>query len=356
MAQNGIRDKNVLSYEGLISPRLISERYPRTERISETVYSGRLSIENILGGKDSRKIIILGPCSIHDVDQAIEYAQRVRDLSKKVGSKFNLIMRTYFEKPRTVSGWKGLIADPYLDGSDKMQEGLITARKLLLRIAEMGVPVGTEFLDPITPSYIADLVSWAAIGARTTESQTHRQMASGLSMPVGFKNGTSGDVDIAINAIKSAAFPHAFFGVDPNGKVSQVNAAGNNYGHLILRGGEGMVNYDAKSVSSAQKRMIELGISSNVLVDCSHGNSKKDYHLQPKVFDKVVEQMAAGNREIIGVMLESNLKEGSQKFSVKSEKESLKKGVSITDACIGWDQTEEIILSAYERISQEVVV
>ena len=334
-----------------MSPREMSEKYPATDEARGIIYAGRAGIENILDRKDERKIIILGPCSIHNIDEAIEYAEHVRDLSEEVGDKFNLVMRTYFEKPRTVAGWRGLISDPYLDGSDKMEEGLSIARELLLKIANMGVPVGTEFLDPIVPSYLGELVSWAAIGARTTESQTHRQMASGLSMPVGFKNGTSGETDMAINAIKSATQSSSFFGVNPDGVVSQVETKGNPYGHLILRGGDKTTNYDSREVSRIQNRMVELGVSPNVIIDCSHGNSNKDYSLQPVVFDDVVKQIASGNNDIMGVMLESNLNEGSQKIPVNGSGEKPKKGVSVTDGCMGWDQTRKIILGAHKSIS-----
>jgi len=339
----------VISYSRLLSPKELSDGYPVTEKVMDVVCNGRKEVEEILDGNDLRKLIIVGPCSIHDVGLAIEYAEKLKNLSEKVGDKFVLVMRAYFEKPRSVIGWNGFLTDPYLDGSNKMQEGLVMARKLLLKIGEMGVLAGTEFLNPVTPSYIGDLISWAAIGARTAESETHRQMASGLMMPVGFKNGTSGDLDVGINGMKSSTAPHSFFGIGSDGFVSQVDTHGNPYGHFILRGGNGVTNYDSESVVGAQDRLKELGVPPRVIVDCSHGNSGKDYKMQPKVFADVIEQVLAGNDNIVGMMLESNLKEGSQKISPET-KDNLEKGVSITDGCIGWNETEEIILAAYDKL------
>jgi len=333
-------DINVSGYKKIISPKEMKKKYPLTDMAKITVESGRKDIKRILDGEDNRKLLIVGPCSIHNINETIEYAEKLKELSDKVKDKYVIFMRAYFEKPRTTIGWKGLIYDPDMDGSDNIEKGIEIARKLLLKINEIGLPVATEFLDPIVPQYIGDLVSWVAIGARTTESQIHRQMASGLSMPVGFKNGTSGDLDIAINAISSTANPHSFLGVNLDGSISKVNTRGNKYGHIVLRGGINGPNYSSEDISKTQEKLRSVGLMENVVVDCSHANSGKDYRNQGKVFKDVISQ-SPENHGIIGLMLESNLFEGGQKIGIE-----LKKGVSITDECIGFEETREIICSS----------
>ncbi len=288
---------------------------------------------------------MVGPCSIHDENSAVEYAEKLQAVSEDIKSTTLVIMRVYFEKPRTVMGWKGLINDPGLDGSFDIENGLRRARHLLLKINEMGMAAATEMLEPITPQYVADLVTWAAIGARTTESQTHRQMASGLSMPVGYKNGTDGNLEIAIQAMQAAQNAHSFLGIDTDGRTCVIHTTGNPYGHLILRGGRSGPNYDAQNVKAAADALSAAGLPPFLMVDCSHANSDKDYTKQAAVWQDAVAQRAAGNKHIVGLMLESNLFPGSQKLTANLEQ--LKYGVSITDGCIGWDQTEELLRNAH---------
>lgn len=343
-----ISDTRIESSQVLIAPKEIKEKLPVTDEEISTILRGRQQIENILSGKDKRKFIVVGPCSIHDVVAAEEYALKLKDLADRVRDKLLVIMRVYFEKPRTTVGWKGLINDPDLDGSFQIEKGLITARELLIKIARIGLPTGTEALDPISPQYISDLVSWSAIGARTVESQTHREMASGLSMPLGFKNGTDGNIEVALNAMESARTPHIFLGINEVGQVSILNTKGNEYGHIILRGGGGKSNYDRETVKLVEKQLEKRNLPQEIVIDCSHGNSNKDHRQQSEVFAKVIEQIVAGDTAIVGMMLESNLSEGNQ--PIPENISELKYGVSVTDKCIDWAETEKIILAAYEKL------
>ena len=342
------RDVNVLKTEKLIPPADLIEDLPATPDAKRTVIEGRQAIQAILEGEDSRFLVITGPCSIHDENAALEYARRLNDLGRKYADRLLVVMRVYFEKPRTTVGWKGLVYDPHLNDSFDITTGLRKGRKLLLDVAEMGIPAATEFLDPIVPQYMADLISWVAIGARTTESQTHRQMASGLSMPVGFKNGTDGSTKVAVDAIVSAQARHGFLGIDRSGRTAVIHTAGNPYGHIVLRGANDGPNFDPASVAMVRQQLEDGGASSNLLVDCSHGNCNKDYTKMHVAFESVVEQRADGNAGIIGTMLESNLNPGSQKINGDFSK--LAYGVSITDPCIGWEETEGLISWAYERL------
>jgi len=341
-------DIRVAKFEPLISPAQLKEALPLTEGSYGTVVEGRKGIADILEGKDHRMLVITGPCSIHDEAAAMDYARRLRELSARVAETMLLVMRVYFEKPRTNVGWKGLINDPRLDGSYDINAGLKRARRLLLDITDMGLPTATELLDPIVPQYIAGLVCWAAIGARTTESQTHREMASGLSMPVGFKNCTDGDLSTAVNAIIAAGSPQHFLGIDPDGKSSSVTTTGNPHAHLVLRGGS-RPNYDSVSIGEARRILEDKGLARAVMVDCSHGNSRKNHALQASVWQDVINQRLDGNDAIIGMMLESNLEAGNQKNT--GHLQDLQYGVSITDACIDWETTERLILSAHEQLT-----
>ncbi len=348
---DAILDINIESSRALLTPVQLKNQLPLTKTAAETVLQGRQELQNILDGKDTRKFIIVGPCSIHDPEAAQDYAQKLKALAQKVKDKLLIVMRVYFEKPRTTVGWKGLINDPDLDDSFDMQKGLFTARDLLIKIAEIGLPAATEALDPITPQYLAELISWSAIGARTIESQTHREMASGLSMPVGFKNSTDGNFQVALNAIQSSRMPHNFLGLDRQGQVSTFKTKGNRYGHLILRGSDRASNFDAATVTRAENKLVALGLPQKIVIDCSHGNSSKNHQLQALVLEDILQQIADGNQSIVGMMLESNLSEGNQKIPLNSEE--LKYGVSVTDKCIGWSETENIILSAYERLKTD---
>ena len=349
MQPSPARDVNVESTEPLISPVGLVEELPLTADVEAVVLEGRRQIQAVLRGDDPRFMVITGPCSIHDEVAGIEYAERLKELQEELSDRILFVMRVYFEKPRTTVGWKGMIYDPYLNDSFDIGEGLRRARRLLLKVGEMGIYTATEFLDPIVPQYLAGLVSWAAIGARTTESQTHRQMASGLSMPVGFKNGTDGDAQIAVDAMISAQSPHAFLGIDHFGQTCIVHTNGNPYGHLVLRGGRSGPNFGADAISAAQAQLNKAGVLSQVLVDCSHGNSNKDHTLQNIALNSIIEQRVAGNTDIIGCMLESNLNSGSQ--SINGSLDELAYGVSVTDACIGWDETEELLRDAYAKLA-----
>lgn len=333
----------------LITPQEIKTKLPLTDSAEKTVLRARKEIEAILEGQDNRKFIVVGPCSIHDIKAAEEYSERLNILSSRVKDKLLLIMRVYFEKPRTTVGWKGLINDPYMDDSFHIEKGLLMARTLLLKIAEIGLPAATEALDPIVPQYIDELIAWSAIGARTTESQTHREMASGLSMPVGFKNGTDGSIQVALNALQSAKIPHHFLGINPQGQVSIFKTTGNAYGHIILRGGNRQPNFDAASVKLAEEKLTEANLPPRIVIDCSHGNSNKDYKLQGSVLENVIQQIIDGNTSIVGMMLESNLYEGNQ--PIPSNLEQLEYGVSVTDKCVDWQETEKIILAAHDKLS-----
>ncbi len=340
-------DLNVKEFKPLISPALIKKEIPICKNAAQTVIQGRKDVENILLGKDKRIIIIAGPCSIHDTDAALEYAEKLKILRNNVKNKINLMMRVYFEKPRTTIGWKGLINDPDLNSTYDMDKGLKIARTLLLKINKKGVPTCTELLDPITPQYIAGLLSWVAIGARTTESQTHREMASGLSMPVGFKNSTDGSLDSAINALTAANAPQHFLGIDPRGYSSMVSTKGNPFGHIVLRGGP-TPNYDPVSIEKVSQKLKRKNLMDKVIIDCSHDNSGQKFQGQPFVFKSVLDQKINNKKNIIGLMLESNLFQGNQKC--KGDKKLLKYGVSITDECISWKTTADLIKYAYDKL------
>ncbi len=341
-----INNLRVKSFEAIASPTEVMKRAKITRRAAETVMAGRQAIQDVLDGKDKRKIVIVGPCSIHNADAAIEYAEKLKVLRKRVEDKMVIVMRAYFEKPRTTIGWKGFIYDPYLDDTYSLKDGVILARKLLVHINDIGIPTGTEVLGPIVIQYYSDLICWSAIGARTAESQTHRELASGLSMPVGFKNGTEGNVDVAVNAIIAADSEHGFLGMDDQGKIAVVNTMGNPYGHIILRGGVSGPNYSAGEVAKAVNFCRKAGVKPRILIDCSHANSEKDYRNQAKVWWDVWGQIKAGSGSIMGVMLESNLFEGSQK--VGGGWGELKHGVSVTDSCIGWKETKELVMGAWK--------
>jgi len=348
--QTSTHNLNVASFRSLITPRELKAELPLTPRSQATVTSGRSIVRAILDGHDSRFLAIVGPCSIHDVAAAREYAERLATLAADLADRVAVVMRTYFEKPRTTVGWKGLINDPHLDDSFDMEQGLRLARRLLLDITELGLPAATEMLDPITPQYIDDLVSWAAIGARTIESQTHRQMASGLSMPVGYKNTTEGRIEPALDAFRAALASHRFLGIDEDGRTSIITTRGNPAGHLLLRGGRERTNYDPQHIAEAASQLEAAGLPPRILVDCSHANSGKRHERQQVVWSSVIEQRAQGNGAVIGAMLESNLEEGRQDLT--ADVSHLRRGVSITDACIGWDETERLLRDAWERLGQ----
>ena len=334
----------------LLTPRELKTRFPMTEAANRTVVEGRNTIISILNRTDPRLLVVVGPCSIHDPKAALEYASKLKALQAELAEQFYIVMRVYFEKPRTTIGWKGLIYDPHLNGSDDIATGLERARELLLAITEMSLPTATEFLDPVVPQYIADLVSWAAIGARTTESQTHRQLASGLSMPVGFKNSTDGSLQIAIDAMRSAMSPHSFLGIDQEGVTSIVRTTGNPDGHIVLRGGRLNTNYDAESIRAAAEILKKSGLPETLMVDCSHANSAKQHARQEDVWHSLVEQRKGGTKAITGVMIESNLQEGAQ--PIPSDLSALRHGVSVTDACLGWDVTERMLRWGHEELSK----
>ena len=344
---NTINDTNIVAEKILTPPNELKKLLPITENAEQTVLKGRQAIRNILTGDDHRLIVVTGPCSIHDIKSAKEYAKRLKALSDELSDTLLIVMRIYFEKPRTTVGWKGMINDPDLNGSFNVQAGLKQARELLLWMAELGLPVGTEALDPVTPQYLSDLFSWTAVGARTTESQTHREMASGLSTPVGFKNGTDGNMGVAINALHSVSAPHHFLGINQQGQVVQLQTRGNSCGHIILRGGK-KSNYDSVSIAIGEKALDDAGLPKNLMVDCSHGNSDKQPELQPLVANDVVQQILEGNTSIIGIMLESHLEKGNQ--SIPNDLKQLKYGVSITDACIDWTTTEDLLKKMAERL------
>jgi 3-deoxy-7-phosphoheptulonate synthase len=344
-----IDNLNIVANDILIPPDSLKAKLPVSAAAAQTINAGRQTIQNILDRKDHRIMVVIGPCSIHDIDAAKEYATRLKTLADKVKDSIYLVMRVYFEKPRTTTGWKGLINDPYIDDSFKITDGLHVGRQLLLDIAELGLPTATEALDPISPQYLQDLISWSAIGARTTESQTHREMASGLSCAVGFKNGTDGGLTVAINALQSVAAPHRFLGINSEGRVSIVTTSGNHYAHIVLRGGDNKTNYDSVSVSLCEQALEKSGISQNIMVDCSHANSNKDHNLQPLVMENVTNQILEGNQSIIGLMVESHLSAGNQK--IPNDLNELQYGVSITDACIDWETTEATILAMHEKLA-----
>ena len=325
----------------LVTPRTLKEILPITEAANQTVVTGREEVTRILEHKDTRLLVVVGPCSIHNPRGALEYATRLAALRDELARELCLVMRVYFEKPRTTVGWKGLINDPNLNGTYDIETGLKLARELLLRINTLGLPAATEFLDPIIPQYIAELVSWAAIGARTTESQTHRELASGLSMAVGFKNGTDGSLQTAVDATCASRQPHNFLGIDPDGVTSIIRTTGNPGGHIVLRGGRQKPNYDPESIRQAEEQLAKAKLPPVVMVDCSHANSEKKFARQADVWHSIIQQRRAGTKSLIGAMIESNLFEGSQ--PIPSNPADLKYGVSITDACLGWDDTERLL-------------
>ncbi|MBH8553571.1 3-deoxy-7-phosphoheptulonate synthase [Nostocaceae cyanobacterium CENA357] len=344
---NQLFNANIKNSHVLLTPNEVKSKLPLTKSSEKLVLNYRQELEQILDFQDRRKFIVVGPCSIHDPKAALEYAEKLKVLAEQVQDKLLLIMRVYFEKPRTTVGWKGLINDPDMDDSFHVENGLLIARSLLLKIIELGLPAGTEALDPIIPQYISELITWSAIGARTTESQTHREMASGLSMPVGFKNGTDGNIQVALNALHSAKSSHNFLGINHKGQVSVFQTRGNAYGHVILRGGN-QPNFDAENVKLVEEKLKEANLPPRIVIDCSHGNTNKDYKLQATVLENVVEQIVDGNTSIVGMMLESNLYEGSQ--SITGKREDLKYGVSVTDKCISWEATEKIILATHAKL------
>ncbi|MES2126393.1 MAG: 3-deoxy-7-phosphoheptulonate synthase [Pseudomonadota bacterium] len=345
-----IENINVTSFAPMPSPEQLHATLPLTDRAFDAVMKGREELRNIIDRKDKRLFVVVGPCSIHDPVAGLDYARRLKQLQAEVEETMLLVMRVYFEKPRTTTGWKGYINDPDMDDSFRVNVGMEKARQFLLDVCEMGLPTATEALDPISPQYLGDLIAWTAIGARTTESQTHREMSSGLSTPVGFKNGTDGDISIAINAILSAANPHSFLGINGQGNVSIVRTRGNAYGHVVLRGGDGRPNYDSVSIAIAEQALAKAGLPANLVVDCSHANSYKKPELQPLVMSDVVQQIRHGNKSLVGVMIESNIVSGNQK--IPADLSQLKYGCSVTDGCIGWDATEEMLRSAHKELLQ----
>lgn len=348
MDEKLVYNVNVASQEVLATPAAIKGDLPLTNAAESTVITGRQAIERILDHTDHRLMVVVGPCSIHEPEAAIDYAQRLKKLADEVSDTLLVVMRVYFEKPRTTTGWKGLINDPHMNDSFDIDAGLRMARKLLIDVNEIGLPAGTEALDPISPQYLGDLVTWSAIGARTTESQTHREIASGLSTPVGFKNGTDGSLTVAINALHSVSSPHSFLGIDQQGQVAVFRTTGNAYAHIVLRGGANGSNYDSVTISLVEQDLEKARLPANIVVDCSHANSNKDHKLQPLVLNDCVHQIMDGNKSITGVMLESNIGEGNQKLP--ADLTQLKYGVSVTDACIDWKTTEKILREARDNL------
>lgn len=345
---SAVLDVNIQEKTRLTSPAELHSELPLTEELATFVYDSRQAVRNILSGEDRRVIAVVGPCSIHREDIAMEYVQKLSKVAADVSDRILVVMRVYFEKPRTTVGWKGLINDPGLNDTFDMERGLRLARGILLNVNQAGMPVATEMLEPITPQYISDLVTLASIGARTTESPTHRQMASGLSMPVGFKNSTEGSLEVAVNAMQASRVPHRFLGIDKEGRSCLVNTRGNDAGHLILRGGRTGPNYDAASLAEASRMLSAADLPARFVVDCSHANSEKDYTRQPEVWNNVIDQRAAGNDTIVGLMLESNLKAGKQ--SLGSNPDALEYGVSITDGCLSFEQTADLLTSAHDKL------
>jgi 3-deoxy-7-phosphoheptulonate synthase len=341
-------DLNIAGAAPLVSPAVLKKRFVMTPSSNRTVVESREAIKAILSLDDPRLLAIVGPCSIHDSRAALEYAERLLALKRKLDDRIYLVMRVYFEKPRTSLGWQGLILDPHLDGSSDIGEGLSTARRLLLEITAMGVPAATEMLDPIVPQYIDDLLSWAAIGARTTESQTHRNMASGLSMPVGFKNNTEGNLQTAVDAMSAALHSHSFIGIDQMGRTSVLKTKGNRHTHIILRGGRTRANYRARDLARTVALLRSAGFSPAIMVDCSHGNSRRRPLHQETVLNAIVQKRRRGMREIIGFMLESNLEDGAQR--IPPDRRDLQYGVSVTDPCLGWPKTEALLMDSYGRL------
>ena len=340
---------NVASSELLPTPEEVKRELPASPEAQRCVLNARTVIRDILDRRDPRLFVVVGPCSIHDLDAAREYAWRLRALAERVSPTLYLVMRVYFEKPRTTVGWKGLVNDPDMDDSFHIEKGIRMARRLLIELAEMGLPAATEALDPIMPQYLGELIAWTAIGARTTESQTHREMASGLSTPIGFKNGTDGTLGVAVNALQSVRSPHHFLGITQQGQSAVFRTRGNAYAHIVLRGGGGRPNYDSVSIALCEQALAKAGLPVNIVVDCSHGNSNKDHELQPLVAENCVNQVLEGNRSIVGLMLESHLGAGNQ--PIPADLGQLRYGVSVTDACIDWETTERLLLGLHRRLS-----
>jgi len=343
-----IDNLNVASQTPLPAPQTLRAELPLSEGAARTVLEGRATLARILERRDARLFVVVGPCSIHDPDAALDYGRRLAALAAELADTLFLVMRVYFEKPRTTTGWKGLVNDPDLDDSFHIEKGLRMARRLLIDLNELGLACGSEALDPITPQYLTDLIAWSAIGARTTESQTHREMASGLSMPVGIKNGTDGNRGVALNALATVSRPHAFLGIDAAGRCAVTHTRGNRHAHIVLRGGTA-ANYDSVSIALAEEELARAGLARNIVVDCSHGNSGKDPARQPVVLADCVHQVLEGNRSIVGLMLESNLEWGNQPLAARAQ---LRYGVSITDACIDWTTTEKTLRAAREKLKE----
>ena len=348
MISPDIENINVTSFGAMPSPEALHSKLPLTDLASDTVMKSREALRNIIDRKDKRLFVVVGPCSIHDPVAGLDYARRLKALQAEVADTMLLVMRVYFEKPRTTTGWKGYINDPDMDDSFRVDVGMEKARQFLLDVCELGLPTATEALDPISPQYLGDLIAWTAIGARTTESQTHREMSSGLSTPVGFKNGTDGDISIAVNAILSSAHPHSFLGINSQGNVSIVRTRGNAYGHVVLRGGDGRPNYDSVSIAIAEQALAKAKLPANLVVDCSHANSYKKPELQPLVMADVIHQIVQGNKSLVGVMIESNIVGGNQK--IPQNLSELKYGCSVTDGCIDWDTTEQMLRDAAAQL------
>jgi len=349
MSAPRLENVNVAGLSEMPTPSEVHGLVPLSEQAAKTIAEGRAAVRNVLDRTDPRVVVVVGPCSIHDPDAALDYASRLLELSRRISDAILVVMRVYFEKPRTSAGWKGFINDPRMDDSFRIEEGIVRARRLLAQFADMGLPTASEALDPLSPQYLGDLISWYAIGARTTESQTHREMASGLSAPVGFKNGTDGGLEVAVNAIRAAALPHSFLGISPEGRTAIVRTTGNRHGHLVLRGGGGRPNYDTVSVRLAERALHSAKLPSNIVIDCSHANSLKDHTLQPLVFHDCIHQINEGNRSIVGLMIESNLHAGCQ--TIPADRRQLKYGVSVTDPCVDWASTEEMLLRGRDDVA-----
>jgi 3-deoxy-7-phosphoheptulonate synthase len=348
MTDKRIENLNITAFDVLATPEQLKASIPMSDKAQAQITASRQVIRDILERRDHRLFLVVGPCSIHDIDAAMDYARRLQALAAEVADTLYVVMRVYFEKPRTTVGWKGLINDPSMDDSFHIEQGLQTGRRLLLDILESGLPTATEALDPISPQYLQDCIAWSAIGARTTESQTHREMASGLSSAVGFKNGTDGGFTVAVNAIQSAAKPHRFLGINTAGQVSTVQTSGNPSGHIVLRGGSRGPNYDSVHIALCEAELAKFGVPANIMVDCSHANSNKQPELQPLVMENVANQVLEGNQSIVGLMVESNLHAGSQ--SIPTDLSQLKYGVSVTDACIDFETTERAILDMRDKL------
>tara|TARA_R110001599_G_scaffold353512_1_gene593437 strand:+ start:30647 stop:31717 length:1071 start_codon:yes stop_codon:yes gene_type:complete len=348
MSNIEVHNINVDSQDVLVTPQQLKRALPMSDASHKMLASSRKVIQDILDRKDHRVFVVVGPCSIHDTEAAMDYARRLKALAEELSDTLYIVMRVYFEKPRTTVGWKGLVNDPYLDDSFKLEEGLHIGRKLLLDILELGLPTSTEALDPISPQYLQDLISWSAIGARTTESQTHREMASGLSSPVGFKNGTDGGLTVATNALNSVAKPHRFLGINSAGQVSVFTTRGNRYGHIVLRGGSGGPNYDSVHIRLCEEALDKAAVPRNIMVDCSHANSSKKPELQPLVVENVANQIIEGNKSIVGLMIESNINAGNQ--PIPANLDELAYGVSVTDGCIAWETTETCLRAMRDKL------